>query len=153
MGLILYRCDDDFQQRIPVLLAEMDPPIICEEGPEFGSDLDLAFRYFITRGKARIMIYGSREDGIMSLAIVDGSPSLLRSMLGGRARMQLSDDVTKVLVEAGIKEITAEELEELEAQLTKKEAQQDDTGQPATRSQSKSEGGDEHQPESEGRSR
>lgn len=127
MGLILYRCDDDFPQRIPALLADMAPPVVCEEGPDFGSGLDAAFRYIITRGKARIIIYGSREDGIMSLAIVNGSPSLLRSMLGGRARMQLADDVTKVLVEAGIMEITVEELEELEAQRTKKEAQQDGT--------------------------
>jgi hypothetical protein len=124
MGLILYRCDDDFPQRIPALLADMEPPVVCEEGAEFGADLDSAFRYYITRGKARVLIYGSRENGIMTLAIVDGSPSLLRGMLGGRARMQLADDVTKVLVEAGIKEITTEELEELEARQAKEEAQQ-----------------------------
>ena len=124
MGLILYRCDDDFPQRIPALLAEMEPPVVCEEGAEFGADLDVAFRYYITRGKARVLIYGSREDGIMSLAIVDGSPSLLSGMLGGRERMRLADDVAKVLVEAGIKEITTEELEELEARQAKEEAQQ-----------------------------
>jgi hypothetical protein len=124
MGLILYRCDDGFPQRIPALLTEMETPVVCEEGAEFGADLDSAFLYYVTRGKARVMIYGSREDGIMSLAIVDGSPSLLNGMLGGRARMQLADDVTKVLVEAGIKEITIEELEELVARQVKEEAQQ-----------------------------
>jgi len=114
MGLILYRCDDDFPERIPVLLADMEPTVVCEGGPETGSDIDSAFRFTITRGKARIMIYGSREDGFMIAYIVDGSRSLLRSLIGGRARMKLADDVTRVLLEAGMEEITAEELEELE---------------------------------------
>ena len=44
-------------------------------------------------------------------------------------------------------------LDAIEVALTKKKAEQAGTGQPATRSQSKSEGSDKPQPEAEGRSR
>lgn len=68
MGLILYRCDDDFPPRIPALLAEMDPPVVCEGGAEFGADLDPAFRYYITRGKARVMICVTRKNVLVFCA-------------------------------------------------------------------------------------
>ena len=112
MGLILYRCPNDFPDRIPGILTDMSPEVICESGPEIGSGFDSAYTYIATRGKARIKIYGGHEDGFMSVTIVDGSLSLL----GGRARMELAADVTGALLAAGIKEVTAEELRDLEAQ-------------------------------------
>jgi hypothetical protein len=112
MGLILYRCPNDFPDRIPGILADMSPEVICERGPQTGSGFDSAYTYIVTRGKARIMIHGDHEDGFMSVTIVDGS----RSLLGGRARMELAADVTGALLAAGMKEVTAEELQELEAQ-------------------------------------
>jgi len=112
MGLIIYRCSDDFPGKIPRILAGVSPTLICEGGPEVGSEFDSAYTYNVNRGKARIIIHGGREDGFMSVAIVDGS----RSFLGGRARMELADDVTKALLDAGMKEVTAEEFKEFEAQ-------------------------------------
>ena len=112
MGLILYRCPNDFPDRIPGILADMSTDLFCEGGPEIGSGFDSAYTYIVTRGKARIKIYGGHEDGFMSVTIVDGS----LSMLGGRARMELAADVTGALLAAGMKEVTAEELQELEAQ-------------------------------------
>ena len=108
----------------------MSSTLICEGGPEIGSKFDSAYRFTVTRERARIVIYGGREDGFMSVTIVDGSRSFLRSFLGGRARMELADDITRALLEAGMKEITVEELEELDAQRTKKEAEQGVDGNP-----------------------
>lgn len=124
MGLILYRCSDDFPDKIPGILAGMSSELICEGGREIGSESDSSFSYAVTRAKARILIYGGSEDGIMILSIVDGSRSFLRAFFGGRARMELADDITRALLEAGMKEITVEELEELDAQRRKKEAEQ-----------------------------
>jgi|GEM_PF-5272411 len=120
MGLILYRCSDEFPEKIPGILAGKSSTLICEGGQEAGSESDSSFRYTITREKARILIYGGREDGIMMVSIVDGS----RSFFGVRARMELAADVTRTLMEAGMKKITVEELEELDAQQRKKEAEQ-----------------------------
>ena len=44
--------------------------------------------------------------------------------------MKLADDITRALLEAGMKEITVEELEELDAQQRNKEAEQVETQQP-----------------------
>jgi hypothetical protein len=98
----------------------MSSTLICEGGLEIDTEFDSAYRYIVTRGKARVVIYGGREDGFTSVTIVDGSLSLL----GGRARMELAADVTRALLDAGMKEITSEEIEELESQRRKKEAEQ-----------------------------
>lgn len=120
MGLILYRCSNDFPDKIPGILTAMSPPLICEGGQEIGAESDSSFRYTVTREKARILIFGGSEDGVMMVSIVDGS----RSFFGVRARMELAADVTRTLMEAGMKKITVEELEELDAQQRKKEAEQ-----------------------------
>ena len=120
MGLIIYRCSDDFPAEIPRILTDMSSTLICEGGPEIASEFDSAYRYIVTRGKARVEIYGGREDGFMSVTIVDGSFSLF----GGRARMELAADVTRALLEAGMKEITADEFLELEAQKERQAAEQ-----------------------------
>ena len=125
MGLILYRCSDDFPDKIPGILTEMSSGLICEGGREIDSEFDSSFSYAVTQAKTRILIYGCREDGVMILSIVDGSRSFLRGFIGGRARMELSDNITRALLEAGMKEIPVEELEELDAQLRMKEAEQD----------------------------
>ncbi len=116
MGLILYRCSDEFPEEIPGILVGMSSTLNWEGGQEAGSEFDSSFRYTVTREKARILIYGGREHGIMMVSIVDGS----RNFFGVRARMELAADVTRALLEAGMKEITVEELEDLDAQQGKK---------------------------------
>lgn len=121
MGLILYNCSDDFPERIPELLAKLSPTIICEGGPENNSDFELGYKYKVAQGRAKVLIYGCREDDSMSVAIVDGSLSLL----GGRARMQLAADVTTALVDAGMREVTVEEVMEFEVRRKQKQAESD----------------------------
>jgi hypothetical protein len=125
MGLILYRCSDEFPDRIPVILADMSPKVSCEFGPHIATSDASGFSYIVTRGKARIMIYGGPEEGFMSVMIVDGSRSFLRSLIGGRARVDLAADVKSALLKAGIKQVTVEEMEEFDAQQRQKEAEEE----------------------------
>ena len=78
-------------------------------------------------------------------------------LLPGRYRLTaftLDEDFKKKDVGAGVVELTKAEIDAKAAKVTiTKIVEQVGTGQPATRPESKSEGGDKPQPESEGRSR
>ena len=118
MGYIIYRCSDDFPAKIPEILSLLQSPAIAEGGPRPESELECSYRYDVKLGMGRISIFGSREDGFMTVAIVSGSLNPLR----GRASLMLAIDATKALVEAGMEEVTIEDLEELESKRKQKEA-------------------------------
>ena len=114
MGLILYRCPEDLPDRIPEVLLGMQFPATCEFRPKHDGD-DRGFRYEAERGRGRISILGGLEDGDIVCSIVFGS----LNPLGWRASEELLKDATEALLQAGMKEITVEELEELEARRSR----------------------------------
>jgi hypothetical protein len=128
MGYIIYRCSDDLPAKIPEILSGLSSPATSEGGPWPESKLERSYRYDVKRGMGRISIYGSREDGFMSVVIVSGSLNPFR----GRASLELSIDATKALLDAGMEEITVEDLEQLEAQREQEEAEQAAAGATAT---------------------
>jgi hypothetical protein len=119
MGYIIHRCSDDFPAKIPEILSGLPSPAIAEGGPMPESELECSCRYDIKRGMGRISIYGCREDGLMSVAIVSGSLNPLRA----RARLKLSIDATKALLDAGMEEVTIEDIQELELQRDRKKTE------------------------------
>ena len=124
MGLIIYRCPDDFPARIPDILANMQTPATSEGGEEAKSEFKSSYQYNVKRGMGQILIYGCREDDFMSVTIVDGSLNPFR----GSASLKLSKDATKALLEAGMEEISTEELQEYDTRQRQKEAEQDAAG-------------------------
>jgi len=84
------------------------------------SELECSYRYDVKRGLGRISIYGCLEDGLMSVAIVSRSLNPLR----GRASLKLSIDATKALLDAGMEEVTIEDIQKLELQRDQKRAEQ-----------------------------
>ena len=118
MGYINYRCSDDFPAKIPEILSGLPSPAIAEGGPRPESEMECSYKYDVKRGMGRISIYGCREDGFMTVAIVSGSLNPLR----GRASLKLSIDATKALLDAGMEEVTIEDLA-LESQREKRKAE------------------------------
>ena len=120
MGYIIYRCSDDLPAKIPGILSSLPSPAIAEGGPRPDSELECSYRYDVKRGMGRISISGCREGGHMSVAILYGSLNPLR----GRASLKLSIDATKALLDAGMEEVTIEDIQALELQRDRKEAEQ-----------------------------
>lgn len=120
MGYIIYRCSDDFPAKIPAILSSLPSPASSKGGGEIGSDFDASYSYQVERGMGRISIRGSREDGFMSVVIATTALNPLR----WRSSFRLGVEVTAALLEAGMKEVTVEELEEFEALRKQKEAEQ-----------------------------
>ncbi|MEM1083291.1 MAG: hypothetical protein AAGI48_04155 [Verrucomicrobiota bacterium] len=119
MGLIIYRCADDFPERIPRILSRLDPPVVCEGGAEPESEFDSYYRYEIRRGLGHISVSGSRDDDFMSVVPVYGSLNPIRSS----ASSKLLEETLSVLVSEGMREVTAEELLDYEARRNNLEAE------------------------------
>jgi hypothetical protein len=112
MSLPVYRCSSD----LPAVLCE-----VLSSRPEFedatinrvvesGSDPD-DFRFLISRGGAEAHVFGGRDQYGVHLFIVGGTMNPLKWMRSGR----LLQDTQRALVEIGIREMSADEIERLDA--------------------------------------
>ena len=101
---------------MPGILMGMQSPATCEYRPlnvRYGS----GFRYDVKRGSEQISIFVILEDEMTVCEIDTESPS----PIGWRGSGELLKDATEALLHAGMKEITVEELEELEARRSRED--------------------------------
>lgn len=113
MGLILYRCPDDLPAGIPDILSRLSSPPVCVGGPEDEPDPDESHRYLVERGMGRISIATCREGGLTTVIITEPSLNPMRL----KPSHQLRQEVIAALEKAGIRELTVEELEQLDREL------------------------------------
>lgn len=101
---------------MPGILMGMQSPATCEYRPlnvRYGN----GFRYDIKRESEQISIFVILEDEMTVCEMDTESPS----PTGWRRNGELLKDATEALLQAGMTEITAEELEQLEARRSREE--------------------------------
>ncbi|MGY8689377.1 MAG: hypothetical protein ACKVHP_16795 [Verrucomicrobiales bacterium] len=127
MAYILYSCPDEFPAKIPAILSNLASPAICRQKQSLNDrEFDSPFHYDVERGRGRISIFGSREGGIVNLAIVSGSIN----PLGWRASAKLDEEVRSALIQAGLAEMTIAEILHAEAMMEEKKQNKSEMATP-----------------------
>ena len=109
MGIEVYVCEKDFPDRIPAILSRSNPPMKCERSVESeAKQRSHNFRYRVERGLGRISISGGLEEDVIVVFILFDSQNPLR----WRANSRLTAEVESMLVESGMRVVSAEENED-----------------------------------------
>ena len=107
MAFPLYRCDDEFPERILGVLKELG--FVPETVPEPENKLSQSpksFSFRVKRGLARVRVSGSQENGQMACFIVLDTPA---NPLSWRPSVKLSREIEQIMLQHGAQPIEQDE--------------------------------------------